>query len=94
MERDDELDPADKQRAEELLSKIKDAVEVVFAGEMGDAFLEWLAIVARAHRSTFHASERVHCFREGKRALFYDLVQILNLTPRQLLQLSERKYIR
>lgn len=91
---DDAQAKAADRRAAELFAKIKDSIGTILDGPTGEVFREWLEIRGYAHRTTFHANERVHLMREGKRLLYLEIMEFYNLTPGQLIRSSERKHLR
>jgi hypothetical protein len=51
--------------------------------------LKDLARFCRANQSTFHADPRVHAVLEGRREVFLRIVQHLNLSAEELMQLNK-----
>lgn len=95
MERDaDEQRKAGRKKAIELIDRAQAAAVQIFSGPNGQLVLEWLALKSHAHRSTFRLNAREHAFREGKRALFLDLTDLMELSPEAILATKERKHLR
>lgn len=83
----------DEDAEDEALAKAaQDLVERAQAELQGcEAFLDWLAIVTRAHRTTFHANDRIHVRREGRRSVYYDVLKLMELRPEHVRAIGERK---
>lgn len=86
MARDEDAD--DK----ELAKAAQELVESAQAEITGcDAFLDWLAIITRAHKSTFHANDRVHAHREGARGVYFKVLKLMELKPEHVRAIGERR---